>query len=137
MATLELDIAEEAVSAARRARAGGSDMLFWVAIGWMIFVFAVAIFADVLPLPSPTDMDMLERRAPFSAEHWLGTDGLGRDELSRLIYGARISLVVGVLRAGDRARRSAARSACSPAISAAGSSRWWSAAWMCCWRFRR
>jgi peptide/nickel transport system ATP-binding protein len=62
----------------------------------MTFVFVVAIFATVLPLPSPTDMDMLERRAPFSAAHWLGTDGLGRDELSRLIYGARISLVVGL-----------------------------------------
>jgi len=49
-----------------------------------------------LPLPSPTDMDMLERRAPISAEHWFGTDGLGRDELSRLIHGARISLVVGL-----------------------------------------
>ena len=95
MATLELEVAGEAVTQpARKGRHLG--MLFWVAIGWLLFVFAVAIFATVLPLPSPTDMDMLERRAPFSAEHWLGTDGLGRDELSRLIYGARISLVVGV-----------------------------------------
>jgi peptide/nickel transport system permease protein len=95
MATLELDLAEEAVAApARKGRRLG--MLFWAAIGWMIFVFAVAIFATVLPLPSPTDMDMLEKRAPFSVAHWLGTDGLGRDELSRLIYGARISLVVGL-----------------------------------------
>jgi peptide/nickel transport system permease protein len=96
MATLELDVAEEAVSQPERKKGRRLGMLFWVAIGWLIFVFAVAIFATVLPLPSPTDMDMLERRAPFSAEHWLGTDGLGRDELSRLIYGARISLVVGL-----------------------------------------
>jgi peptide/nickel transport system permease protein len=123
MATLELEIAEEAVSQpARKGRRLG--MLFWLAIGWMTFVFAVAIFATVLPLPSPTDMDMLERRAPFSVEHWLGTDGLGRDELARLIYGARISLVVGLC-------------ARSRVISAAGSSRWWSAAWTCCWPFRR
>jgi peptide/nickel transport system permease protein len=95
MATLELEVAEEAVTQpARKGRRLG--MLFWAAIGWLLFVFAVAVFATVLPLPSPTDMDMLERRAPFSGEHWLGTDGLGRDELSRLIYGARISLVVGV-----------------------------------------
>ena len=95
MATLELEVAEEAVTQpARKGRRLG--MLFWAAIGWLVFVCAVAVFATVLPLPSPTDMDMLERRAPFSAEHWLGTDGLGRDELSRLIYGARISLVVGV-----------------------------------------
>ena len=70
--------------------------LFWAAIGWMIFVFAAAALASLLPLPSPTDMDMLERRAPVSAVHWLGTDGLGRDELARLIYGARISLIVGL-----------------------------------------
>jgi peptide/nickel transport system permease protein len=95
MATLELEVAEEAVTQpVRKGRRLG--MLFWAAVGWLLFVFAVAVFATVLPLPSPTDMDMLERRAPFSAEHWLGTDGLGRDELSRLIYGARISLVVGV-----------------------------------------
>ena len=95
MATLELAINEGiAVPPVRRARRLGP--VVWIAIGWMALVFAVAIFAPVLPLPSPTDMDMLERRAPFSLEHWLGTDGLGRDELARLIYGARISLVVGL-----------------------------------------
>jgi peptide/nickel transport system permease protein len=95
MATLDLGIdASVAEAPVRKGRRLGP--LFWLAIGWMILVFAVAIFADVLPLPSPTDMDMLEKRAPFSAEHWLGTDGLGRDELARVIYGARISLIVGL-----------------------------------------
>jgi len=96
MATLELAIQQDlAAASVRRPRRLG--VLFWIAIGWMGLVFAVAILADVLPMPSPTDMDMLERRAPMSIEHWLGTDGLGRDELARLIHGARISLVVGLL----------------------------------------
>jgi peptide/nickel transport system permease protein len=95
MATLELSL-DEGVAAAPARRSRRLGLLFWMAVGWMIFVFAVAILADVLPLPSPTDMDMLEKRAPFSFAHWLGTDGLGRDELSRLIHDARISLVVGI-----------------------------------------
>jgi len=95
MATLELTLDEE-VQAQPLKRGRILGPLFWAAIGWMTLVFGVAIFADVLPLPSSTDMDMLARRAPFSAEHWLGTDGLGRDELSRLVHGARISLFVGL-----------------------------------------
>ena len=95
MATLELTI-EEDVAAAPERRVRRLGPLFWSAFGWMVLVLMLALLVDVLPLPSPTDMDMLERRAPFSATHWLGTDGLGRDELSRLIHGARISLVVGL-----------------------------------------
>src|SRR5260370_40036480 len=95
MATLELNIDEDvAVSPIRRTRRLGP--LFWGGIGWMIFVFAAAGLASLLPLPSPTDMDMVRRRAAASVLHWLGTDGLGRDELARLIYGARISLTVGL-----------------------------------------
>src|SRR3954465_14713480 len=95
MATLELAINEDlAVAPSRRARRLGQ--LFWSAVAWMLFIIAAAAFADLLPLPSPTDMDMLERRMPMSSLHWLGPGGLGRDELARLIHGARGSLTVGL-----------------------------------------
>jgi len=70
--------------------------LFWLAVGWIGVILALALFANLLAVPSPTDMDMLEKRMPPSVAHWLGTDNLGRDMLARLIFGARISLTVGV-----------------------------------------
>ena len=95
MATLELGI-DEPVAVAPLGRTRRLGPLFWAAVGWTAFILAAAALAPLLPLPSPTDMDMLERRAPMSLQHWLGTDGLGRDELARLIYGARVSLTVGL-----------------------------------------
>jgi peptide/nickel transport system permease protein len=71
--------------------------LFWLAAGWIALVFLASALANLLPVPDPTHMEMLDRRQPPSARHWLGTDGLGRDMLSRLIHGARTSLAVGIL----------------------------------------
>ena len=95
MAVLEIEVDTAAVSPVRRGRKPGALLL--VAVGWIALIVLAAALADVLPIGSPTDMDMLARRALPSAQHLLGTDQLGRDELARLIYGARISLTVGLL----------------------------------------
>jgi peptide/nickel transport system permease protein len=95
MAVLEVGVDTAAVSPVRRGRKPGALLL--VAVGWIALIVLAASLADFLPIGSPTDMDMLARRALPSSQHLLGTDQLGRDELARLIYGARISLTVGLL----------------------------------------
>jgi peptide/nickel transport system permease protein len=62
----------------------------------VILFCLMAIFADAIAPYGENDIDLFNITAGPSPEHWLGTDELGRDELSRLIYGSRISLVVGV-----------------------------------------
>jgi peptide/nickel transport system permease protein len=93
MGAAERAPAREAGSAWPRARLG---FVFWGAVVWIAALVAAAACADLLPLPSPTDMEMLERRALPSAAHWLGTDALGRDVAARLVFGARVSLTVGL-----------------------------------------
>ncbi len=69
---------------------------FWVCVAWLAIVILGAIFAPILPLPDPTATTGGAR--PFelpSVHHLLGTDTLGRDIFTRVVYGARISLVVG------------------------------------------
>lgn len=68
-----------------------------VLYGAVVFLalVVVAVFADFLAPFSPTGMNVRSRLHPPSAEFWLGTDNLGRDILSRLIHGARISLIAG------------------------------------------
>jgi peptide/nickel transport system permease protein len=64
----------------------------------LIAVFAMcALFAPLLAAYDPLVQDLASRLRPPSPEHWLGTDSLGRDIASRILYGARISLVIGVV----------------------------------------
>jgi peptide/nickel transport system permease protein len=97
MATLDATLDREAPLAAAEPRRSGLGVLFWLAIAWLAIVFAVALFADLLPLASPFKQTLLARRAGPSLQHLFGTDALGRDVLSRIVYGARISLAVGVM----------------------------------------
>ncbi|MEQ8674852.1 MAG: ABC transporter permease [Aggregatilineales bacterium] len=65
-----------------------------------IFIFLLAITAIFAPLTAPSGYDEVDFAAitqPPSAEHLFGTDALGRDVLSRLIYGARVSLMVSIM----------------------------------------
>jgi peptide/nickel transport system permease protein len=64
----------------------------------IVLVFVIlAIWAPVLAPYDPAAQDLTNRYVPPSREYWLGTDNFGRDVLSRIIWGGRISLVVGVV----------------------------------------
>lgn len=63
----------------------------------LVFVVLALLAPLLMPYNMATDGNLAERLRPPSAAHLLGTDGLGRDELRRLIYGARISLRVGLI----------------------------------------
>src|SRR4030095_4222621 len=95
MAVLDLEGDVASAEPVRQRRVGA---LFIFAVAWIVLIGLAAIFANWLPIQSPTDMDLLAKRAaPFTEGHLLGTDHLGRDELSRLIHGGRVSLTVGLL----------------------------------------
>jgi peptide/nickel transport system permease protein len=62
----------------------------------IILMMLAGILADYVTPYDPLETNLLERLQPPSFEHWLGTDPYGRDILSRLIYGARTALIIGL-----------------------------------------
>jgi peptide/nickel transport system permease protein len=78
-------------------RAFNTNKASWIGLAIFILVVLAAIFAPLLAPYDPLDQNVLDKLKPPSAEHLLGTDYYGRDTLSRLLYGARISLIIGVL----------------------------------------
>ncbi len=105
--------AEAPVPAARRRHRLG--LAFWLPVAWIAFVVACAAGADWLPLPAFDYMDFANQGAPpgttaevpirdaagqeveTSYVYVLGTDLMGRDIVSRLMHGARVSLVIGLV----------------------------------------
>lgn len=66
----------------------------------VVAILICAIFAPLIAPYSPYDLDYMVMLQGPSATHWLGTDEIGRDILSRIIYGARISMQVAFIAAG-------------------------------------
>ena len=67
-------------------------------LGFFVLLVVVAIFAPVVAPYGPTEIPKpVEVRASPSSEHWFGTDNIGRDVFSRVVYGARISLRIGII----------------------------------------
>src|SRR5689334_11661255 len=70
------------------------ELSFAVPATVLLLMIIAAIFAPRLAPYDPLAQSLTDRLQPPSAAHWLGTDKLGRDVLSRLIFGTRISLGV-------------------------------------------
>ena len=95
---------------APKTRARGEIRQFWrtfarnqLALAGGVVVAALVLLAVLAPLLAPRDPNRPDTKrilAPPSRSHWFGTDQLGRDVLSRVLYGARVSLAVGFVSVG-------------------------------------
>ena len=73
-----------------------------VVVGAAALVLGLMLLATFAPLVAPYGMDVLDlarRRGAPSVDHWFGTDELGRDLLTRILFGARVSLAIGLVSA--------------------------------------
>ena len=99
------DLTAAAAVAPPRIRSKGSSLLqavlghrlAMVGLAIIVLMLVMAVFAPWLSPDSPYHQDLYAVLSPPSAKHWLGTDNLGRDLLSRVIYGARVSLFIGIV----------------------------------------
>ena len=68
----------------------------YLSLSYLFLILCFALFAEWIAPGNPNLQNLREAQMPPSADHLLGTDQLGRDILSRIIFGARISIVVGI-----------------------------------------
>ena len=78
----------------KKLKGSRSALVGLIIVGFFVLI---ALAAPILPMPEPVATDWGAVRKAPSAAHWLGTDEIGRDILSRMIWGARASLMAGVM----------------------------------------
>lgn len=85
-------------SEVKHQRKGKLGVLFYLSLSWLILILIFAAFADVIPgIADPNRINIADKaKPPFTDGYLLGTDNLGRDILSRIIHGARVSTVISV-----------------------------------------
>lgn len=81
-------------------RALRKDGRSWLGLGVVTLLVLLAIAAPLVASADPVKIDLLHTLEAPSATHWLGTDAQGRDVWSRLVHGARVSLLVGLASQG-------------------------------------
>ncbi len=77
-------------------RGAGRNPTMAAGMAIVVFMALLAILAPLLFTSDPTAVAPRERFSPPSSDHWFGTDNIGRDLWSRVLYGSRVSMIVGV-----------------------------------------
>ena len=110
MSIEERTIAQEAPPEVETVRGAGTllqtwrllrrDQLGMLGLVLVVIMVGSALFADVIAPYDPTQMMVGPRMAPPSWDHWLGTDHIGRDTLSRVIHGGQVAFLVALASLG-------------------------------------
>jgi len=84
----------------RTSRRLGTDRRAWFGGGTIVLLALMALAAPLVARHDPFGIDLINSLQPPSPQHWFGTDIQGRDVWARLVYGARVSLSVGIISQG-------------------------------------
>lgn len=89
-----------AAAGAGLLKAFNTNKTSWIGLGLFVFVCVLALLAPWIAPHDPLDQDVFNRLKAPTETYWFGTDSFGRDILSRILWGARISLTIGIVAIG-------------------------------------
>jgi peptide/nickel transport system permease protein len=99
MTSVPAATAEAPAARAAKRRRRAADIPFWIGITWLALLLLVTAFVDLLPVAGYDETVGPPRQSPQLSAEFLGTDEIGRSVVSRVLYGARSSMTVGLVAA--------------------------------------